>query len=136
MNEIDRKIIIELKKDSRISNTNLAKKIKISEGTIRNRVKKLQDNGTIKRFTVMLGTSTGFLAFVQIKTKAGSDIKKIIEFIRKIDPNQIIYETSGDFDIIMQLECESAEAFNEKIDGIRLMTGVADTNSLVILKVS
>jgi len=49
---IDLKIIEELKNNSRISFNEISKKIDKTEATVRRRVKKLTEDGVIKRFTI------------------------------------------------------------------------------------
>ncbi len=136
MNETDRKILNELKKDGRATNIRIAERLRISEGTVRNRIARMQEEGTIKRFTVLMGAAKGFSAFVHIKAKPNIKTDAIIESLRKISPHEAIYETSGDWDMIMKLDCASAEEFNERIDKIRSIQGVIETKSLIILKVN
>ena len=48
IDELDSKIIEKLQKDGRVSNTDLAKSLKVSEATIRGRIKRLTDEGIIQ----------------------------------------------------------------------------------------
>jgi len=52
VDELDKKIIKMLEEDGRRPFTDIAKKLKLSESTVRKRVLALQKNGVIKRFTV------------------------------------------------------------------------------------
>ena len=57
MDELDREILSILRKDARTPYTEIADEVGTSEGTVRNRVEQLVDDGVIERFTV--ATRTG-----------------------------------------------------------------------------
>ncbi len=48
LDDIDRKIILELQEDARRQSKIIAKKLKVSEGTIKNRVTRLKNRGILK----------------------------------------------------------------------------------------
>jgi len=52
VDELDLKIIRMLQEDGRLSFTDIAGKLKLSESTIRKRVQALQKKGVIKKFTI------------------------------------------------------------------------------------
>ncbi|HZX28588.1 MAG TPA: Lrp/AsnC family transcriptional regulator [Telluria sp.] len=54
MDEIDRKILRELRKDGRLSNTHLAEKVGLSQSPCWNRVRQLEEQGVIEGYTVLL----------------------------------------------------------------------------------
>ena len=70
MDELDRKLVKALQSDGRASNSQLARIIRVSEGTIRRRLKRLINDGVI-RFSVIpdpeaLGFETEALIGVQV----------------------------------------------------------------------
>lgn len=52
LDETDKKIINELKKNSRISMTELGKKVFLTGQAVKNRIERLQDLGVVERYTV------------------------------------------------------------------------------------
>jgi len=54
LDEIDRKILRELRRDGRISNASLADKIGLSASPCWNRVRQLEEAGVIEGYTVLL----------------------------------------------------------------------------------
>jgi Lrp/AsnC family transcriptional regulator for asnA, asnC and gidA len=52
IDELDLKILKLLEEDGRLAFMDIAKKLRLSESTIRKRVQALKENGVIKRFTV------------------------------------------------------------------------------------
>ena len=135
MDEINKKIIRELENNSRQTNIQLAKKLKVSEGTIRQRITKLSKNKIIN-FTIETSTLYGFSAMVLIKTDPSINTDIIAKKLKNIESVKNIFETTGNFDIIIKLNTDSALEFNGIIEKIRTINGIDSTESLVILKKS
>ena len=57
IDEVDLEILKMLQSDGRLSFTEIAKKLKLSESTIRKRVQALQRRGVIKKFTIEVDPS-------------------------------------------------------------------------------
>lgn len=62
LDKIDRRILFELDKNARIPETTLAKLVKRSKESVRYRIRKLQDDGIIRGFTIWIDpTKLGFI---------------------------------------------------------------------------
>ncbi len=59
MDDLDREILSILRRDARTPYTEIADRVGTSEGTVRNRVERLVDDGVIERFTVATRTGNG-----------------------------------------------------------------------------
>jgi Lrp/AsnC family transcriptional regulator for asnA, asnC and gidA len=57
VDKLDLKIIKMLQEDGRIPFTEIAKELKLSESTIRKRVRSLQEKGVIEKFTIEINPS-------------------------------------------------------------------------------
>jgi Lrp/AsnC family transcriptional regulator of lysine biosynthesis len=128
MDEIDNKILEILKQNPREKYVRIAKKIGLSEGTVRRRIKKMIENGIIKRFTIELSLETEGIVLVKtnpIKTK------EIVEKIKKVSDK--VFEVSGDYDIAVLIQASTIDELNKKVDYIRGISGVLNTNTLIKL---
>ncbi|MCL4438487.1 MAG: Lrp/AsnC family transcriptional regulator [Candidatus Thermoplasmatota archaeon] len=127
MDEIDWKIIQNLRMNSRISNSELGRRLNLSEGAIRKRIKILQEKNIIKQFTIV-SKNDGIeaIVFVRIDPKKSQYLKDY--FIRRFEE---IYEFSGRFDIAIHFHCKSIEELNEKVDGLREIEGIRNTDTLI-----
>ena len=130
--DIDRKIIEMLKRNARDSNQNIARKLNVSEGTVRNKIKSLTENGRIKRFTVI--ASTDVSAICMIETDAKLETKSIVEKIMEIKDVVKIYEVSGEYSIVCNIESTTLSDLNDALESIRFLDGVNDTKTYTILK--
>jgi DNA-binding Lrp family transcriptional regulator len=136
MDETDRKIVEELRRDCRQPNSGIAKKLKVSEGTIRNRIARLLKEGVIKRFTIDIGTSSGFMAFVTLECDPGRPTAQIVSAITGIGDVRKVYETAGRWDVVALIDTESPEKFNEVIEKVRSVEGIVNTETLTVLKIN
>ena len=126
---IDVKILEELKKDSRISFNVISQKIGKTEATVRRRVKKLVDEGIIKKFTIKYSIDSKPKTRATVKVEPDSkDIKRIVAELKKIEEISNIWRLSGDCGLFMMIEINSIEQFNpliedkiSQIEGIRIV---------------
>lgn len=129
MDEKDWAIIEILRKNARTSNSDIGRELNVSEGTVRKRIQKLLEEGTIKKFTVFLRRE-GVEGIVLIRTEP-KKAKELSDYISgKFDE---IYEFSGRFDLAIRVNCKSLEELNEIVDNLRNLEGVRNTDTLVRL---
>jgi Lrp/AsnC family transcriptional regulator for asnA, asnC and gidA len=83
IDELDLKILKLLEEDGRLAFMDIAKKLRLSESTIRKRVQALKENGVIKRFTVEIDPAKIGLNTVAI---VGIDVDppKLLEVAQKL----------------------------------------------------
>jgi len=114
---IDLKILEELKSNSRISFNDISKKIDKTEATVRRRVKKLLDDGTIKRFTVEYNIDTKEKVSATVKIIPDfKEIKRILRELSEVDEITNIWRLSGDCGLLLKVDIPSIEEFNPLIE--------------------
>lgn len=123
---IDLKILEELKKDGRKSFNEISNIIEKTEATVRRRVSKMQEEGTIKCFTVEYELDTKPKTSATIKVEPDfKEIKRILVELKKIDEITAIWRLSGDCGLFMKVDIESIEQFNPLIeDKISQIAGI------------
>ncbi len=131
---IDEKIIGHLKEDSRESFVDIGKKLKLSESAVRRRVKNLVGSGTIKKFTVELGEENMTSAIVLVSVDSATDTAKVSLKLAKLDGVKTVYEITGQYDITTIISASNITEINSSIDALRKITGVVDTNTVIILR--
>jgi DNA-binding Lrp family transcriptional regulator len=132
--KIDEKIIEYLKENSRESFVDIGKKLKLSESAVRRRVKNLVDSGTIKRFTLEMGEENVTSAIVLVSVDSATDTSKVSLKIAKIDGVKTVYEITGQYDITTIISASNISEINNSIDALRKVSGVIDTNTVIILR--
>jgi len=129
MDSIDLEILRILKDNARMKYVNIAKKVGLTEGSIRRRIKKLQEDGVIKRFTIE--TTAEFEGVVLVETEP-TMTSSVANNMKKIATR--VFEVSGDYDIAAFIQAYTIDDLNRKIDAIRNLPGVLNTNTLIKLK--
>ncbi|WP_456367303.1 Lrp/AsnC family transcriptional regulator [Thermococcus sp.] len=136
LDEIDKKILMILQKNSRTPLREISREVGLAESTIYERIKKLKEKGVIKKFTVILDPNAlGFnvLAFILIKARAGM-YGHVAEELKKYPEICEVYETTGDYDMIVKIRTKNSSELNEFLDRIGSVDGVESTHTMVVLK--
>lgn len=134
IDENDIKILEILRKNARTPYTSIAKELGISEAAVRKRISKLEKNGIIKRFTIDYELSSEIRAIVMVKSTPQIPTPEISKKIISIQGVEVVYETTGDYDIIAIIRGNSIASINKTIDEIRSVQGVVSTNSTIVLR--
>lgn len=130
----DLKILEMLKRNARTPYTVIAKELKISEAAVRKRIEKLIRIGVIKRFTIDYELENEIKAIVMIKSTPQISTPEISKKLVKIQGVEMVFETTGDYDIIALIRGVNISEINRTIDEIRSVPGVVGTNSTIILR--
>jgi len=131
MDGIDKKIIEILSKDAREAFLSIARELGVSEGTIRQRVGKMTKKGIIKKFTIETSSSTN--AIVEVVTSSSSPTQKVVEKIVKLGVHRV-FEVTGRFSIIVIIHAPDLRELNTKLEAIRAIEGVVQTETFSVLK--
>ncbi len=132
--KVDEKIIDYLKENSRESFVDIGKKLKLSESAVRRRVKNLVDSHTIKRFTLELGEDNVTSAIVLVSVDSATDTAKVSMKLAKLEGVKTVYEITGQYDITTIISASNISEINNSIDALRKISGVIDTNTVIILR--
>lgn len=135
VDETDRRILRHLLIDARQPTSKLARKLGISESTIRRRIDVLSQNEVIKRFTitvdyVKVGYPIMVVVGVQLGGMPGPEAAKILRGIENIVD---VFTVTGEFDLILRIICRDIHCFEEIIEKVRNQTFVEQTRSFVVL---
>ena len=97
--EIDRAILAQLRKNGRMSFVDLAKEVGASERTVRTHIRTMEENGTIRGYTVR-ESGIGLTALIRIKVSPGVEIGSFASEVTGWEGVEIIYEVSGEADLV------------------------------------
>ena len=132
--KVDERIIGYLKENSRESFVDIGKKLKLSESAVRRRVKNLVDSKTIDKFTIELGEDNVTSAIVLVSVDSATETSKVSLKLAKLNGVKTVYEITGQYDITTIMSASSIAEINNSIDALRKITGVVDTNTVIILR--
>jgi len=128
MDDIDLKILEILRRDSRTKFVKIAEVVGLTEGAVRKRVRKMLDEGTIMKFTIE--TKAEVEGIVLVKTDPALT-REAAQKIKKFSDK--VFEVSGDYDVAALIQAYTMEELNRKVDEIRGLREVLNTNTLIKL---
>ena len=135
LDEIDKKIIRVLEDDARTSLRKISELVKVSLGTVSNRVKKMEKNGVIKGYSVILDPDQiGW----ELNVVIGLRIQKgrLIEIQEKIAKDSRVhgvYDVTGDFDSMVIARAKNRKDLDDLSKNVLSIDGVERSITLLVL---
>jgi DNA-binding Lrp family transcriptional regulator len=135
MDDIDRQLISLLRADARRPVASLAKALKVSRGTVQNRMRKLEGDGTIVGYTVRLRPQADRHHIRALMTVAveGNRSEVVLRALAGDPAVEALHTTNGRWDIVAELRADTLEAFDGVLSRIRLLDGIASTETSLLL---
>lgn len=135
MDDLDRKLIALLRADSREAASNLAHKLRVSRGTVQNRIERLRAQGVIQGFTIKTRPE---LEAQRVRAIMGIAIEgersaAVVRALKGFPEVAAIHTTNGRWDLIAELEVGSLAEFSGALDQIRTIEGIASTETSILL---
>lgn len=135
MDSADTKIIAELRRNARVSLSDLALGVGLSRVTARTRLKRLQAEGVIIGFTVILAGDlqdhpVRGLMMLGIEGKGTERISRTIGGIAAV---QAIHSTNGKWDLVVELGTETLNDLDKVLAKIRKLDGVSTSETSLLL---
>ena len=135
IDKTDCDIIKMLQKDGRLSNTTIAKKLGVSEATVRTRLSRLVNEEYIQIVAVGNPIKLGFDIVGMIRFEIDlSKVDSIIRELKKLKPIWFIVQTTGNIDIHAEFNIRSLYELKELITKkINKIDGIIRTDTALIL---
>ena len=132
MDDLDRRILAILRRDSRTPYTEIADRVGTSEGTVRNRVEQLLGSGVIERFTV--ATRTGNVkAMIEIGVAVDVDTGTMSERMADWTEVDFVWQVYGEEDVVVVVDTTDTGTLNDLITRARELDEVVSTKTRLIL---
>jgi len=136
LDDLDRKLLALLRADSRQPVASLAAKLKVSRGTVQNRIARMQKpGGAILAFTVrtrpeMEASRIRAIMCIAIEGERSGAVVKALRGFPEVDK---VHTTNGRWDLVAELDTETLGDFSRTLDQIRLIDGIASTETSILL---
>lgn len=122
LDERDRKILIELDKNSRQPDSAIAKKLGISKQVTNYRIQKLVEKGIISNFYTIINVGSlglnSYYVFLQLEKIDKNQEKELLEKINTLDYVGWLVSGTGRWDAVVLLYAESLGAFDALLSEI------------------
>ncbi len=135
LDAMDHKLIELLKVNARLPIVSIAKALGCARSTAQLRLKALEDAGVVTGYTVGVSSTRGpgvIRAMVLISMESRQEASVVSELTRRHEITKL-YSVSGRYDLCAMLVTDSTQELDAVIDKIRVVKGVVDTFSTILL---
>lgn len=135
IDDTDRKLIALLRQDARLPVATLASKLGVSRGTITNRLRKLEDEQLIVGYTVRLkpdAEPNQIRAWMGVLVE-GNQTRAVTASLLGEPGVEALHDTNGRWDLLAELRAESMAELSKVLERIRLIKGIANTETNILL---
>ena len=136
MDDLDQRLIGLLRTNARMSVAELAKRLKVSRGTVTNRMARLETDGTIGGYTVRLrpdAQPNEIHAWMSIAVE-DNQTRKVVASLLGEPGVDSLHDTNGRWDLLAGLRAGSLAELSNVLERIRLIRGIASSETSIHLQ--
>ena len=139
LDSVDKKIIRCLQDNSRMNASAIGEAVNMSVSAVIERIKKLENSGVIKKYTVCLNEEklgNDVLAFVEVSTeqyKYNEVISGVQEFVRNCPQILEWHVVTGNSDILLKVVTESTKSLEKILNNLKEVKGVSYTRTAIVM---
>lgn len=132
---LDRQLIALLRNDGRASLSKLAKKLKVSRGTVQNRLDRLQTSGILLGFTVRVREESGLdtIRAIMMIEVVGKSTSQVIRSLGGFPEFTVLHTTNGAWDLVAEIQTSSLADFDRVLREVRVIDGVLNSETSILL---
>ena len=137
LDEMDFAILSLLQKDGRMSFTDIAKELDVAANTIRYRITKLIETGTLHFYAFVNPLDLNFNAIseIQISISPSRLIERAGQKIAEMEEVSFVVMATGEADLLVEVNCQDTQHLRDVLDRLHLIEGVEKTKTSTYLKV-
>ena len=135
MDRLDQQLVTLLRHDGRRSVSDLAVELGVSRATVRARVERLERDGDILGYTVILrndAIEVPVRAVMMIEIE-GHVLDKVIRQLGGFPEVATIHTTNGRWDLVVELGAATLTDFDTVLRRIRLLPGITGSDTSLLL---
>jgi DNA-binding Lrp family transcriptional regulator len=135
LDDTDTELIALLRDNARTPVATLAKRLRVARGTVQNRMARLEREGLIVGYTVRLKPQAEAHRIRALMTVAveGNRGDEVLRALRGHPNVSSLHSTNGRWDFVAELQADTLEAFDRVLGSIRLVQGIASTETSILL---
>ena len=134
LDRIDHTIIQSLLVNGRVSFSEIARDVKLTDVAIKKRVERLKMKGIINNFSVDLNLkSLGYEnpIFLQLRTELSKN-KEVVKRLKQLDFILELYQVMGEYNLLAKIITPSFDHVGSFLLDLEKIDGVKDVKSLVV----
>jgi DNA-binding Lrp family transcriptional regulator len=131
----DDELVGLLRLNAREPVASLARKLGVSRTTVQDRLKRLENDGTIAGYAVKLGRESiaqGIAGLITLGVEPKRQIE-VAKLVGRYPEVETLFTISGKYDMVAMVRTKSSEGMDDLIDKIGMLPGVTEIETAVIL---
>ena len=131
----DIRILCELRDNARMSNSEIAKKLNVTEATVRRRIKNLIEKGIILRFSIHIDyrlIENTVKAYIHVKSVTDK-LDKVVQHLTNHNRVVAVYRVTGEYDLLVVALFVGMTELQEFIDTFLKMDGIKETDTQIVM---
>ena len=136
MDEIDNRIVELLAENANITSTEIGAAVNLSIPAVNKRIVKLQQEGVIRQFTVVLDRERigkPILAFVLVILQSADSAASLLEYVEKEADVLECHVVTGEYDYLIKVCAADIRALEEKLLCLKKRKGVIKSHTMLAL---
>ncbi len=140
LDELDKNILQILQNDARISNTELARRVNLSPPATHARVRRLEKDGLIERYTTIVDRQKAgydLLCFINVSLQL-HDTEQVSGFLKIIEEMPEVLEchhVTGEYDYLLKVVTRNTEGLEDFLmNRLTPVSGVARIHTNLVLR--
>lgn len=142
LDDVDVKLLSLLQDDGRMTNADLARRVGLSPPSVLQRVRKLEENGLVSKYTAILdaakmGYSLRVMAMVSLSLHQEKPIEGFQKAVKEIPAVLEVLHVSGDFDFLLKIVVRDMADYERLVrEQLSTIPGVGKIQSSFVLGVN
>ena len=136
MRELDRKILLQLLRDSRQSVVQLARRVGASRQTVARRLRQLRKLGVIESFTARLDPEKlglGTRAYIFLREVPRAEVRRKNEdVIKKLRQVSGFHRLFGEYSAILEVRIKNSRELTALVKRIHGLRGISGTETFIV----
>ena len=137
MDGTDYKILKILQKNARETASNISKQIHLSVSAVIERIRKMEETGLIKNYTIVVDekkTGGAMTTLMEVSLEHPKYFDAFAAAVQDVSNIVSCYYLTGDFDLILKITYRDSQELEDIYNWIMSQSGVKDTRTHVVVK--
>ena len=137
MDDIDLAILSCLNENARMKASDISKRVNLSVSAVIERIKKMENNKTIEKYTVTLNQKklgNELIALMEVKLEHPKYYDDFVQMVKNNVNIQSCFYLTGEFDFMLKIYTDSSDSLEKIHRKIKSLQGIQSTMTHFVLK--
>ncbi len=131
----DRAMLRMLRRDSRVSITELSQTLGLARGTVQSRLDRLRRDGIIRRFTIETDSrvETDPIAAISMISVTAAKMPAVQSSLTRMQGIERLWTTNGSWDLIAETQSKDLAEFDQVLNTMLKVQGISKIETCLLL---